>query len=209
MDVDNHVWAILGSGKQGCIFLFTGGHSTELLKIITQIPVDLQPTNYIMCQCDKMTAPPKSRCIRVPRPRKSDQNYITSLFTCLWSLVMCIWKLRKERVKFLLCNGPALCFIVALALRLVVIDHHIICRWERILSLCTLNAALVSKQSHGRQSSYGPCVIDSFHIGLLLQMYIRGGWTMWVQCSNKGTGCHGKHKCRSISHCVISCRVDG
>src|ERR1700738_373265 len=66
---------------------FLGGHSTELIQLVNRIPADLQPTNYIMCYCDKTTAPPESRCIIVPRARKSGQSYITSVFTCLWSLM--------------------------------------------------------------------------------------------------------------------------
>lgn len=105
---DNGVWAVLGSG----------GHTTEMLKIVAELPEELRPVAFVMGEGDKPDVV-KKKTVRIPRPRQAGYGVFTSIAMFLWSLLVCMWRMRDERVKCLICNGPALSFVVALSAKLV------------------------------------------------------------------------------------------
>lgn len=112
--------------------LGSGGHSTEMIRIIEKLPRECTPTGFFIGSDDQTLItgqkdPSSLNCHRItlPRPRHVGQSLITTPITCLWTTIVCFFKVlwmmifAKQSVDVLLCNGPAICLIVALVLKLL------------------------------------------------------------------------------------------
>ncbi|KAM3717345.1 UDP-N-acetylglucosamine transferase [Dirofilaria immitis] len=106
-----------------CCVAGSGGHTAELLAIISAFKKQFGYYIYIVSDTDKLSERKiiefeKSRGLRnfwierISRSRKVKQNYITSLFTTIWACfesLFLVWRVRPDVV---LCNGPGVCLPV-------------------------------------------------------------------------------------------------
>lgn len=117
------------------IILGSGGHTTEMLKIVNRLsPVLYTPRVYVIADSDTTSQPridggkPENyEIIRTYRSRAVQQSYITSVFTTIWSTLSAIPMLCRVRPDLILCNGPGTCVpicFIAFTLRLLAVFSH-------------------------------------------------------------------------------------
>lgn len=110
-----------------CAILGSGGHTNEMIRIISELDPDLRPTQYILSQGDtlsfekaqKLLGAELKEFIWLPRPRNVGQSYLTSIATSLKTLFKCLELFSHNMPKLLLCNGPGICVVVSLSLILI------------------------------------------------------------------------------------------
>ena len=79
-----------------------GGHTAEMFRLLNNIDDDLQPTDFILCDDDKLallilnTRVDQFNLIVSPRPRKVGQSYFTSIFTSIWTIVYWLYYLSSH-----------------------------------------------------------------------------------------------------------------
>nr|CAB3221199.1 UDP-N-acetylglucosamine transferase subunit ALG14 homolog [Phallusia mammillata] len=107
----------------------SGGHTTEIVRLLSSLPSTFRPHSYVVATSDKMSVKKiesfestegsenKFTLYKIPRSREVSQSWgstiITTFHACLASFPI-MWKSRPD---ILLCNGPGTCIplcIVAL-----------------------------------------------------------------------------------------------
>lgn len=105
------------------ICIGSGGHTTEMLIIVKSLnPQSYSPRIYVMANTDTTSEskihetekqmPHSSKqysIIKIARSRKVLQSYFTSIFTTIYSTIMCVPILIKTNPDLILCNGPGTC----------------------------------------------------------------------------------------------------
>lgn len=127
------VAAILGSG----------GHTAEMFRIIPTLKAELRPTTFILGPDDilgrklismyvESSIYPSDRAspsiLEIKRPRRVGQDYLTSMFSTIWTLLCAIYLLlpgrggsklgEDHKLDLVICNGPGICVCIAVAARL-------------------------------------------------------------------------------------------
>jgi beta-1,4-N-acetylglucosaminyltransferase len=106
-----------------CFVLGSGGHTTELLRIVKTMGPQYSPRVYILADTDKMsetrvreTEGEKGGVVnedyalfRIPRSREVRQSYLSSFFTTLNSIAASIPIMFSIRPDVIICNGPGTC----------------------------------------------------------------------------------------------------
>eukprot|EP01137_Pigoraptor_chileana_P021745 Opistho-2@85818 len=134
-----------GSRRRGCrtlVVLGSGGHTTEMIKLVSALSDKYYPRLYVAAETDKMSHGKaveyesaigrlgKVQVIRIPRSREVGQSYATSVFTTLRSVWSCFPIVFNFVPDLILCNGPGTCIpicFVGLLLRFVGL------KWVRII----------------------------------------------------------------------------
>ncbi|KAJ8910840.1 hypothetical protein NQ315_015575 [Exocentrus adspersus] len=118
--------------KSSCktiICIGSGGHTTEMLKLVSNLDfTKYSPRYYIMASSDVTSMqkveelekakrlPTKGtidyRIYRIPRSRVVKQSYFTSVFTTLYSILYTTPVIFMIRPDLILCNGPGTCIPV-------------------------------------------------------------------------------------------------
>uniref|UniRef100_A0A8D0KXX8 UDP-N-acetylglucosamine transferase subunit ALG14 n=1 Tax=Strix occidentalis caurina TaxID=311401 RepID=A0A8D0KXX8_STROC len=143
------------------ILFFTGGHTTEILRLLSCLSESYSPRHYIFADSDKMSEAKirsfeqkrknnnSAYCAlfqftldRIPRSREVRQSWTSSVVTTLYSILYSLPLTYKLKPDLILCNGPGTCVpvcISALLLGLLGIKRAIIVYVESICRVETLS----------------------------------------------------------------------
>ncbi|XP_066453482.1 UDP-N-acetylglucosamine transferase subunit ALG14 [Eleutherodactylus coqui] len=150
-------------GRKGHVSLLvvagSGGHTTEILRLLSCLSKCYYPTHYVLAETDKMSeekihlyeaskdktsAEPKYTIHRIPRSREVRQSWSSSLLTTLQSLFYSLPLMFRLKPDVILCNGPGTCIPVcfsALLLGILGIKKILIVYVE---SLCRVESLSLS-----------------------------------------------------------------
>ncbi|VDO27401.1 unnamed protein product [Onchocerca flexuosa] len=173
-----------------CCVAGSGGHTAELLTIMSAFKEQFGYYIYIVSDTDKLSEKKiiefeklrglkNFRIERISRSREVKQSYITSLFTtivaCIESLFL-VWQIRPDIV---LCNGPGVCLPICFAVALFDLLRLLDVRVFYIESLCR-----VKKLSLTGQILYESRIPDIFfvHWEDLVQRYPRAVLIPCTEC---------------------------
>ncbi|NXD38874.1 ALG14 transferase, partial [Copsychus sechellarum] len=135
----------------------TGGHTTEILRLLSCLSESYSPRHYVLADSDKMSEAKirsfeKKRAEtfsksqfsldRIPRSREVRQSWISSVLTTLYSILYSLPLTYKRKPDLILCNGPGTCVPVCLSaflLGLLRIKRTIIVYVESICRVETLS----------------------------------------------------------------------
>lgn len=119
------------------IVLGSGGHTTEMMKILYEINKDkYTPRIYVAADSDKNSynkviefeaTSTDYRFIKIFRSRNVGQSYFSSIFTTLQAIVTCIPMMYWEKPDLVMCNGPGTCVpicLIAFLFRVVCINTN-------------------------------------------------------------------------------------
>ncbi|KAG9351089.1 hypothetical protein JZ751_024979 [Albula glossodonta] len=121
-------------GKKGSINMLvvagSGGHTTEILRLVESLSQAYSPRHYVIADTDKMSedkirtlenaknevgAEPKFTIHRIPRSREVHQSWSSSVLTTLNALLYSIPLVFRLRPDVVLCNGPGTCVPLCMA----------------------------------------------------------------------------------------------
>lgn len=137
----------------------SGGHTTEILRLVGSLSSAYSPRHYVIADSDEMSAkkiesferartkrdstnecPP--HLYRIPRSREVRQSWLSSVFTTLQSMWFSFPLVYQIRPDLVLCNGPGTCVpicVAALLLGVLGIKKVIIVYVESICRVETLS----------------------------------------------------------------------
>ncbi|XP_050679252.1 UDP-N-acetylglucosamine transferase subunit ALG14 homolog [Leptidea sinapis] len=132
----------------------SGGHTTELLKIVAQMNFNkYSPRLYMMADSDnnsetKIIFTEKDtkdyQICKIPKSRNVHQPYMTSIFSTLHAILYCVLPIFRFKPDVIICNGPGtcipICFVVFLMRCFCILD----CRIVFIESLCRVRTLSLS-----------------------------------------------------------------
>uniref|UniRef100_H0Z5C7 UDP-N-acetylglucosamine transferase subunit ALG14 n=1 Tax=Taeniopygia guttata TaxID=59729 RepID=H0Z5C7_TAEGU len=135
----------------------SGGHTTEILRLLSCLSESYSPRHYVLADSDKMSEA-KIRSFeqkraetfsesqfsleRIPRSREVRQSWSSSVVTTLYSMLYSLPLTYKLKPDLILCNGPGTCVPVCLSaflLGLLQIKRTIIVYVESICRVETLS----------------------------------------------------------------------
>lgn len=109
----------------------SGGHTTEMMRLVGSLSSYYQPRIYIVAETDKMSAEKiisfektkkvqdeessEFKILRIPRSREVRQSWLSTLFTTLNALAFSFPVVLREKPELVLCNGPGTCIPICLA----------------------------------------------------------------------------------------------
>ncbi|XP_036377708.1 UDP-N-acetylglucosamine transferase subunit ALG14 homolog [Megalops cyprinoides] len=115
-------------GKKGSVSMLvvagSGGHTTEILRLVESLSQSYSPRHYVIADTDKMSedkirtletskseadAEPKFTIHRIPRSREVRQSWSSSVLTTLNALLYSVPLVFRLRPDVVLCNGPGTC----------------------------------------------------------------------------------------------------
>ncbi|VVD00801.1 unnamed protein product [Leptidea sinapis] len=124
----------------------SGGHTTELLKIVTKMNLTkYSPRLYMMADSDnnseaKINSVEKDtkdyQICKIPRSRNVHQPYMTSIFSTLHAVLYCVPPILRFRPDVIICNGPGTCIPICFVVFLMRCSYILDCRIVFIESLC-------------------------------------------------------------------------
>lgn len=161
------LWAVLRSPhvtpRQSLGLLIvagSGGHTTEILRLVGSLSSAYSPRHYVIAESDEMSAK-KIRSLeltraqnnsttehttyylhRIPRSREVRQSWLSSVFTTLYSMWFSFPLVHRIKPDLVLCNGPGTCIpicVSALLLGILGIKKVIIVYVESICRVETLS----------------------------------------------------------------------
>lgn len=161
------LWAVLRSPhvtpRQSLGLLIvagSGGHTTEILRLVGSLSSAYSPRHYVIAESDEMSAkkihsleltraPNNSTTEhtayylhRIPRSREVRQSWLSSVFTTLYSMWFSFPLVHRIKPDLVLCNGPGTCVpicVSALLLGILGIKKVIIVYVESICRVETLS----------------------------------------------------------------------
>ena len=101
----------------------SGGHTTELIRLMSSLPSSFTPRAYVMATTDRMSLS-KIQCFeeehqslnagvfeihRIPRSREVRQSWLSTVWTTLYAVAHSIPLLWSIKPDLILCNGPGTC----------------------------------------------------------------------------------------------------
>ncbi|XP_028588574.2 UDP-N-acetylglucosamine transferase subunit ALG14 isoform X1 [Podarcis muralis] len=134
----------------------SGGHTTEILRLLSSLSQTYSPRHYVLADSDKMSeekicsfeqqrAETASNSLftlhRIPRSREVRQLWSSSVLTTLRSMFYCLPLTFRLKPDLVLCNGPGTCVPIcasALLLRMLgiksvtIVYVESICRVENL-----------------------------------------------------------------------------
>lgn len=168
------------------VVLGSGGHTTEMFKLLTALDVDAKykPVTFLVASNDKISQTKLERSgylsrgcelVLTKRSRQVGQSYVSSVFTTLWATVDALRVYASLQPDVVLCNGPGtcvpICFVAKLnpLKRTVVVFVESFCRTETLslTGMILYHGRLTDKflvQWRSLQSKYP----RSEHAGLLV-----------------------------------------
>ncbi|XP_072500171.1 UDP-N-acetylglucosamine transferase subunit ALG14 [Notamacropus eugenii] len=159
------LWLVLCFRKEGLptvsvrvlVVAGSGGHTTEILRLLGSLSKDYNPRHYVLADTDKMSAV-KIRLFeekraerdseslytthRIPRSREVQQSWSSSVFTTLYAVCYSLPLTFRLKPDLVLCNGPGTCIPIcasALLLGILGIKKVIIVYVESICRVETLS----------------------------------------------------------------------
>ncbi|KAM7246280.1 hypothetical protein CapIbe_002578 [Capra ibex] len=137
----------------------SGGHTTEILRLLENLSNAYSPRHYIVADTDEMSTHkinsfeqiradrnpsatfPEYYVHRVPRSREVQQSWLSSVLTTLYSMCLSFPLTYRVKPDLVLCNGPGTCVpicISALLLgilgikKVIIVYVESICRVEHL-----------------------------------------------------------------------------
>ncbi|KAI5938256.1 UDP-N-acetylglucosamine transferase subunit ALG14 [Manis javanica] len=137
----------------------SGGHTTEILRLLENLSSAYCPRHYIIADTDEMSAHkiksfelnrpdrdssgmfPKYYIHRIPRSREVQQSWLSTVLTTLYSMCLSFPLTYRVKPDLVLCNGPGTCVpicISALLLgilgikKVIIVYVESICRVEHL-----------------------------------------------------------------------------
>ncbi|XP_068022370.1 UDP-N-acetylglucosamine transferase subunit ALG14 isoform X3 [Melanerpes formicivorus] len=135
----------------------SGGHTTEILRLLSCLSESYSPRHYVFADSDKMSeakicsfeqkraetfSNSQFTLDRIPRSREVRQSWMSSVGTTLYSLLYSLPLTYRLKPDLILCNGPGTCVpvcIAALLLGLLRIKRAVIVYVESICRVETLS----------------------------------------------------------------------
>ncbi|KAK1795115.1 hypothetical protein P4O66_010297 [Electrophorus voltai] len=115
-------------GEKGsvCVLVVagSGGHTTEIIRLMGSLSQSYTPRHYVMADTDKMSEdkirafeaskqkgniPQEFTIHRIPRSREVRQSWSSSVHSTLYALVYSVPLVFRLRPDVVLCNGPGTC----------------------------------------------------------------------------------------------------
>ncbi|XP_029978897.1 UDP-N-acetylglucosamine transferase subunit ALG14 homolog [Sphaeramia orbicularis] len=115
-------------GSKGSVVVLavagSGGHTTELLRLMDSLSPSYKPRHYVIADTDKISeekictfesskelraSEPQFTICRVPRSREVHQSWSSSVISTLHALLYSVPLVYKLRPDLVLCNGPGTC----------------------------------------------------------------------------------------------------
>ncbi|KAL2085574.1 hypothetical protein ACEWY4_018894 [Coilia grayii] len=134
----------------------SGGHTTEILRLVGSLSQSYRPRHYVIADTDKMsedkihtfesaqsdrTNRPQYTLHRIPRSREVRQSWSSSVVSTLYALFYSVPLVFRLRPDVVLCNGPGTCVPLCAAglllgilglKRVVLVYVESICRVETL-----------------------------------------------------------------------------
>lgn len=163
------------------IILGSGGHTTEMLKIINNLNFKIYtPRIYVHAQSDEISFKKiididddKNNCkiLKISRSREVGQSYLTSILTTIIALFESVLFLWNEKPDLILCNGPGTCVPICICSFLY-----------RILFLCKTKLIFIESF----------CRVKSFSLsGKILYYFADNIIVLWPDlCNNNSKHVH-------------------
>ncbi|KAM7444664.1 UDP-N-acetylglucosamine transferase subunit [Porites harrisoni] len=134
----------------------SGGHTTEMMRLLGSLSSYYQPRIYIVAETDKMSVEKitsfekektnrgssEFKVLRIPRSREVRQSWLSTIFTTFNAIIFSFPVVFREKPDLLLCNGPGTCipiFLAAFALKVTGVRDVIIVFVESICRVKTLS----------------------------------------------------------------------
>lgn len=161
------LWAVLRSHpvtpRQSLRLLIvagSGGHTTEILRLVGSLSGAYSPRHYVIAESDEMSAKKihslelaraqndsttehtSYHLHRIPRSREVRQSWLSSVFTTSYSMWFSFPLIHRIKPDLVLCNGPGTCVpicVSALLLGILGIKKVIIVYVESICRVETLS----------------------------------------------------------------------
>lgn len=161
------LWAVLRSHpvtpRQSLGLLIvagSGGHTTEILRLVGSLSSAYSPRHYVIAESDEMSAKKihslelaraqndsttehtSYHLHRIPRSREVRQSWLSSVFTTSYSMWFSFPLVHRIKPDLVLCNGPGTCVpicVSALLLGILGIKKVIIVYVESICRVETLS----------------------------------------------------------------------
>ncbi|KAK2183319.1 hypothetical protein NP493_315g01026 [Ridgeia piscesae] len=138
------------------IVVGSGGHTTEMLRLLEHVSNTYSPRFYIMADTDKMSEEkitkfekqePQGKYLicKIPRSREVKQSYLSTVISTIYSLLKCVplvFSIRPDLFEQVLCNGPGTCIpvcLLAFLLRVVGIKQTTVIFVESVCRVKTLS----------------------------------------------------------------------
>lgn len=116
------------AGLRCLVVLGSGGHTAEMMNIITELQMDrFTPRYYVAALTDNMSLQKaqvyeksliqgdgekiieNAQFLQIYRSREVGQSYITSIGTTLLAILHAMWLIIRIRPQVIFCNGPGTC----------------------------------------------------------------------------------------------------
>ncbi|KAI0209513.1 UDP-N-acetylglucosamine transferase subunit ALG14-like protein [Lamellibrachia satsuma] len=134
----------------------SGGHTTEMLRLLEHVSSVYSPRYYVMADTDAMSEEKitkfetrelhgkktKYLICKIPRSREVKQSYFSTVVSTLYSLLKCVPLVFNIRPDLVLCNGPGTCIpvcLMAFLLRVVGIKQTTVIFVESVCRVKTLS----------------------------------------------------------------------
>ncbi|XP_072366650.1 UDP-N-acetylglucosamine transferase subunit ALG14 [Scyliorhinus torazame] len=149
------------AGGQGAVsvlvVLGSGGHTTEILRLVDSLSASYAPRHYVIANTDMMSAErvrileaarskgntePQYTVHWIPRSREVGQSWTSSVVSTIYSLLYSVPLVFQLKPGVVLCNGPGTCVplcISALMLRILGMKKVLIIYIESICRVETLS----------------------------------------------------------------------
>uniref|UniRef100_A0A8D0GM45 UDP-N-acetylglucosamine transferase subunit ALG14 n=1 Tax=Sphenodon punctatus TaxID=8508 RepID=A0A8D0GM45_SPHPU len=111
-------------------FSFSGGHTTEILRLLSSLSQSYSPRHYIFADSDKMSED-KIRSFEqkrakifsssqftlhhIPRSREVQQSWSSSVLTTLYAFLYSLPLTFRLKPDLILCNGPGTCVPICIS----------------------------------------------------------------------------------------------
>ncbi|XP_046941742.1 UDP-N-acetylglucosamine transferase subunit ALG14 homolog [Lynx rufus] len=137
----------------------SGGHTTEILRLLEHLSNAYSPRHYIIADTDEMSAHkinsfernradrdpstmfPKYFIHRIPRSREVQQSWLSTVLTTLYSMWLSFPLTHRVKPDLVLCNGPGTCVPVCVSAlllgilgikKVIIVYVESICRVEHL-----------------------------------------------------------------------------
>ncbi|VFV27852.1 udp-n-acetylglucosamine transferase [Lynx pardinus] len=137
----------------------SGGHTTEILRLLEHLSNAYSPRHYIIADTDEMSAHkinsfeqnradrdpstmfPEYFIHRIPRSREVQQSWLSTVLTTLYSMWLSFPLTHRVKPDLVLCNGPGTCVPVCVSAlllgilgikKVIIVYVESICRVEHL-----------------------------------------------------------------------------